>query len=199
MPGDADRGSDPELPNLAPEVVAGYRSAPSNVVAEVLAGELSLLPRPRLGHAAIATGLAGELGPPFRRGRGGPGGWVILFEPDLWLGAHPDIVVPDLAGWRRDRVPGAFDEQAHATLAPDWVCEVLSPSTEGQDRGPKLDVYHREGVGRVWLMSPAMRSLEVFRRADIGWLLLAVHRGAAPVRAEPFVAVALDLAGLWAV
>ncbi len=197
MSADAASSLDPELPNLRPEVVEGYRRAPEHLVAEVIAGELSLMPRPRLGHAAAAGGLAEELGPPFRRGRGGPGGWVILPEPELWLGPLPDIVVPDLAGWRRERVPEGFIDAAHATLPPDWVCEVLSPSTEGDDRGAKLDIYHREGVRNVWLVSPSLRSLEVFRRVDIGWWLLAVHRGDAAVRAEPFDAVALDLAALW--
>jgi len=197
MSADAAPSLDPELPNLRPEVVEGYRMAPKHLVAEVIAGELSLMPRPRLGHAAAAEGLAEELGPPFRRGRGGPGGWVILPEPELWLGPLPDIVVPDLAGWRRERVPEGFIDAAHATLPPDWVCEVLSPSTEADDRGAKLDIYHREGVRNVWLVSPSLRSLEVFRRVDIGWWLLAVHRGAAAVRAEPFDAVELDLAALW--
>jgi len=194
MSGDAARSVDPEFPNLPPEVVEGYRNAPETMVAEIIDGELSLLPRPRLGHANAATELGSALRSGFGR-RGG--GWVILAEPEVRLGPKPDVVVPDLAGWRRERVPPGFLEEAHATLAPDWVCEVLSPSTEGTDRGAKLDLYHREGVGHVWLLSRTLRSLEVFRRADIGWLLVNVHRGDARVRAEPFDAVELDLAGLW--
>ena len=127
---------------------------------------------------------------------------MFLAEPELRIGPRPDILVPDLAGWRRERVPGNFladDAPAFVDFAPDWVCEVLSPSTEGNDRGPKLDIYHREGVGHVWLVSPALRSLEVFRHADLGWLLRATHFGDAVVRAEPFDAVPLDLAALWAV
>lgn len=199
MSADSVRARDAELPNLPPDVVAGYRNAPEHCIAEVITGALSVVPRPRLGHATATSALGEELGPPFRRGRGGPGGWVILDEPELWLGPLPDIVAPDLAGWRRDRLPASFIEGGHATLAPDWACEVLSPSTEGLDRGAKLDLYHRECVGNVWLVSPSLRSLEVFRRADIGWLLLAVFRGDAQVRAEPFDAVTLDLASLWAV
>lgn len=197
MSGDAVRSLDPEFPRLPPEVVEGYRNAPTTMIAEIIAGELSLMPRLRLEHATAATVLGEDLGPPFRRGRGGPGGWILLDEPELRLGPLPDVLVPDLAGWRRERVPSGFGEAAFATLAPDWVCEVLSPSTEGNDRGPKLDIYHREGVRNVWLVSPTLRSLEVFRRADIGWLLRAVHRGDAIVRAEPFDAVELSQAGLW--
>jgi Uma2 family endonuclease len=152
MSGDATRTLDPEFPNLAPDVVAGYRNAPETVVAEIIDGALSLTPRPRLRHARSASALGGELQGPFDRGRGGPGGWIILHEPELHLGPRPDVVVPDLAGWRRERVPVDFMEDAAATLAPDWCCEVLSPSTEEVDRGRKLDIYRREGVGHVWLV-----------------------------------------------
>jgi Uma2 family endonuclease len=199
MSGDAARTIDPEFPRLAPDVVEGYRNAPAHLVAEIIDGELSLLPRPRLGHATAAEGLSEELGPPFRRGRGGPGGWVILPEPELRLGALPDVLAPDLAGWRRERLPDGFIDGAFATLAPDWCCEVLSPSTEKFDRGRKLAIYHREGVGHVWFVSPTMQTVEVLRRADIGWLLVATFEGNEVVRAEPFDAVGLDLAGLWAV
>jgi Uma2 family endonuclease len=198
MSGDAAHTIEREFPNLAPDVVEGYRTAPETMVAEILDGALSLMPRPRLGHATAAEGLSEELGPPFRRGRGGPGGWVILPEPELHLGPLPDVLVPDLAGWRRERLPDGFIAGAFASVAPDWCCEVLSPSTERVDRGRKLAIYHREGVGHVWLVSPTLRSVEVYRRADIGWLLLATFEGDALVRAEPFDAVPIDLAGLWA-
>ena len=199
MSGDAARTIDPEFPGLAPDVVEGYRNAPAHLVAEIIYGELSLLPRPRLGHATAAEGLSEELGPPFRRGRGGPGGWVILPEPELHLGPLPDVLVPDRAGWRRERLPDGFIDGAFAILAPDWCCEVLSPSTEKLDRGRKLAIYHREGVGHVWLVSPVMQTVEVLRRQDIGWGLVATFEGDAVVRAEPFDAVPLDLAGLWSV
>ena len=197
MSGDAARTIDPEFPNLDPAVVEGYRNAPETMVAEILDGELSLLPRPRLEHTNAASALGDELGPPFRRGRGGPGGWVILPEPELHLGPLPDVLVPDLAGWRRERLPVGFIEAAFASLAPDWCCEVLSPSTERVDRGRKLDLYRREGVAHVWLVSPALQTLEVLRRHDLGWLLVATFAGDTAVRAEPFDAVPIDLAALW--
>jgi Uma2 family endonuclease len=196
--GDAARPLDPAFPNLAPAVVAGYRNAPEAVVAEIIDGELSLTPRPRLRHARGATRLVGKLAGFDDPGEGGPGGWVLLIEPELHLGPRPDIAVPDLAGWRRERLPADFMEGAAATLAPDWCCEVLSASTEEIDRGRKLDFYRREGVAHVWLVSPTLRSVEVLRSHDLGWLLVATFRGDAVVHVQPFDALGLDLAGLWA-
>lgn len=197
MSGDAARVIDPEFPHLDPEVVEGFRTAPAHLIAEVLGGALSLMPRPRLSHARAAGELHGELRGPFDRGRGGPGGWLILEEPELHLGPKPDIVVPDVAGWRRERLPEGFVREAFASIAPDWVCEVLSPSTEALDRGTKMAIYHREEVRHVWLVSPAMQTLEVYRRHDLGWLLLGTFQGKTELRAEPFDAVAIELAALW--
>lgn len=167
---------------------------PEHQVGQILAGELVVQPRPSGRHAAVATALSEELGPPFRRGRGGPGGWILLFEPELHLA--DDIVVPDLAGWRRSRLPAIGDE-AYFELPPDWVCEVLSPSTEKRDRTTKLDIYARERVGHVWLVNPEQRTLEVMRWTDEGWLVVGTHDDTARVRAEPFDAVELDLSVLW--
>jgi hypothetical protein len=83
-----------------------------------------------------------------------------LDEPELHFGEH--VVVPDLAGWRRERMR-AMPRQAFFTLAPDWVCEVLSPSTERADRGRKLRIYAEAGVAHVWFLKPADRTLEVLR------------------------------------
>ena len=171
-------------------------NAPKHVVAEIIDGELSLLPRPAKPHAAAATALGEELGPPFKRGRGGPGGWIILDEPELHLAA--DVIVPDLAGWRRERMPYLSNEEPFFTLAPDWACEVLSPSTAATDRSQKLPIYSRELVGHIWLVDPLQRTLEVLRREGSRWLILGVYRGDAKVRAEPFDAIELDLAVLWA-
>lgn len=167
--------------------------APAHLVAEILAGELVLSPRPRMGHGAVQVGLSAELGPPFGRGRGGPGGWYFVSEPELHLGE--DVVVPDLAGWRRERAPdpGA----AFASTAPDWLCEVLSSSTEKHDRGTKLAIYARAAVGHVWLVNPDQRTLEIMRHTPAGWLHLGTHTDDARVRAEPFEAIELDLAALW--
>jgi Uma2 family endonuclease len=167
---------------------------PDHLVGEILAGDLYASPRPRFRHARAAAWLDRRLGPPFDDGQGGPGGWWILIEPELHL--DDDVVVPDLAGWRRERLP-AFPDVAFLDLAPDWVCEVLSPSTERIDRGLKMQVYAREKVGPLWLLNPEARTLEVLRLQGEKWLVAAVHSGDEAIRAEPFEAVELDLATLW--
>jgi Uma2 family endonuclease len=170
-------------------------NAPENKVAEILDGELFLSPRPAFRHTVASSCLGSALGDPFGRGRGGPGGWWILDEPELHLGDH--VVVPDLAGWRRERMPTG-PEEAYFTLAPDWVCEVLSPSTERIDRGRKLHIYAEAGVPHLWLVNPVERTLEVMRLRDGAWTILAVHSDSDVVRAEPFEAIELELSILWA-
>lgn len=169
--------------------------APRHLVAEVLFGVLHTSPRPGVPHARAASRLGSELGGPFDRGRGGPGGWVLLDEPELHLAA--DIVVPDLGGWRRSRMPEVPDG-AFITLAPDWVCEVLSPATAKLDRTDKLAIYARESVGHVWLLDPISRTLEVLRLEGARFSLLGAHKDDDVVRAEPFEALDLELAALWA-
>ena len=168
--------------------------APTNRVAEVVDGCLYTHPRPAGPHAEAASVLGMDLGNPFHRGRGGPGGWIILYEPELHLGA--DILVPDVAGWRRSRLP-AVPNAAYFELAPDWACEVLSPATALLDRTRKLPIYAREGVAHLWLVDPRVRSLEVFRLDGETYRLAATHGEAEVVRAEPFDAVPLELAALW--
>ena len=171
-------------------------AAPPHMVAEVVDGSLHLQPRPARPHAAACTALTEELGPPFKRGRGGPGGRIILFEPELHLG--DDIVVPDLAGWRRERMPVMTAELPYFELAPDWVAEILSPSTERLDRIEKLRIYARERVGHVWLVNPLARTLEVLARHDDGWRIVSQHAGDERIRAQPFDAIELELGNLWA-
>ncbi|HEX7602289.1 MAG TPA: Uma2 family endonuclease [Polyangiaceae bacterium] len=168
---------------------------PDNVVGEIIHGVLHGNPRPAKPHAAAAAALGEELGPPFKRGRGGPGGWIILDEPELHLGEH--VVVPDLAGWRRERMP-TLDDAAFFTLAPDWVCEVLSTRTAKVDRTEKLPIYAAHGVGHAWLVDPRLRTLEVLRRDGPLWVIVGTYQDDARVRAEPFDALELELGILWA-
>ena len=170
-------------------------SSPPHVVAEVVSGVLYQSPRPALPHAAAASVVGEELGPPFKRGRGGPGGWIILYEPEIHLGK--DIVVPDLGGWRRETLP-RLPEDAFLTVAPDWVCEVASPSTRALDRGKKLDVYQREQVGFVWIIEPLDKFLEVLQLDGASYRIIQRVSGDEPVRLQPFDAIEFDLAALWA-
>ena len=167
---------------------------PDHLVAEILEGELYGTPRPAAPHALAGSALHIEVGGAFQHGRGGPGGWWILYEPELHFGA--DVIVPDLAGWRRERLPQIPDAPA-ITLAPDWVCEVLSPSTEALDRVPKLRIYAWERVAHVWFVNPKTHTLEVLRLEAGSWMLVATYDGDAPVHAEPFAAVPLEMFRLW--
>jgi len=169
--------------------------APEHMLAEIIDGELVLSPRPRAPHAVATSAIGAELMPPFGRGRGGPGGWIIVDEPELHLGR--DVVVPDLAAWRRERMP-VVEDVPYFTLAPDWVCEVLSKSTHKRDRTKKLRIYARAGVRHAWLVHPIWRTLEVLRQIDGKWLEIASHEGDERVRVEPFDAIELDLASFWA-
>lgn len=191
---------DPRFPNLRPEVVKGYLNAPEHQFAQVLDGALVLLPSPRRQHARLSTRLSSLLVHPFDLAIDGPGGWEILDVPELQLGALPDILVPDLAGWRRERLPEDFnaeDAPAAIELAPDWICEVLSDRTEGVDRGRKRRIYRREKVAHLWLISPEARVLEVYRLEEGRWSEVDTFEGDVVVRAEPFDAIEIDLKLLW--
>jgi Uma2 family endonuclease len=157
-------------------------------------GELFTAPRPANRHAIASSGLGSYVLPAYHRGDGGPGGWWIIFEPELHLGR--DIMVPDLAGWRRERMP-EYPDGAFVEIAPDWVCEVASPSTTRLDRVRKMPKYAQNGIGHLWLIDPTPRTLEVYRRADDHWLLVATHGDDERVRAEPFEAIEIALEHLW--
>lgn len=177
-----------------PATYAELEALPPNQVGEIVAGRLYASPRPPPRQAYAVMQLLGELHRPFHRGLGGPGGWLLLFAPELHLGG--DVLVPDLVGWRRERMP-KLPDVVGLTMAPDWLCEVLYPSTAGLDRARKLVAYAREGVKHVWLVDPLQRTLEVFRLEGQHYLLLATHLEDETVQAEPFEALALELRVLW--
>ncbi len=168
--------------------------APPHKVAEVIAGTLHTHPRPAMRHAWASSGMGAKINPPFNYGDGGPGGWWIIDEPELHLGE--DIVVPDLAGWRRETMP-EYPDAAYCTIAPDWVCEVLSPSTRQLDLGRKRTVYSREGVGHLWFVDPDAQTLEAFELRDGQWVLIDTLFGDAPVSLPPFDAITFPLDALW--
>jgi len=167
---------------------------PDNVIGEILHGQLITQPRPAPRHALAASIINGELANPYHQGRGGPGGWWILFEPELHLERH--ILVPDLAGWRRERLP-VFPDDAYFTKSPDWVCEVLSPCTVRVDRVVKMPIYAEQGVGWLWLVDPDQRTLEVFSLHEGHWLMKNAWQESDAVSAPPFDALRFSLADLW--
>ena len=169
---------------------------PDILVAEIIDGELITSPRSAFPHARATSVIRVDIDPFDRRpgSPGGPGGWWILFEPELHLGA--DILVPDLAGWRRERMPVLADEP-YSELAPDWVCEVVSPSTARLDRVRKMPIYARERVGHLWLVHPSLQTLEVYRLEGPHWVVASSHVGAESARAEPFEAIELDMSRWW--
>jgi hypothetical protein len=169
-------------------------AVPENFVAEILGGDLYASPQPVFRHVRAASALGALIAGPFQFGVNGPGGWLLLDEPELHFGT--DVLVPDLAGWHSERVAD-WSDAAYLTVAPDWLCEVLSPSTERIDRTKKLAIYARERVPYVWLLDPLTRTLEILRLEGARWSLTATHEGQQRVRAEPFDAIELELGALW--
>lgn len=183
------------LPGARPATYDDLFDLPEHIVGEIVAGRLITHPRPAPRHARVYSALGGEIWSPFDRGRNGPGGWWILDEPEVHMDA--DILVPDLAGWRRERMP-KLPETAWFELPPDWVCEILSPSTARVDRAEKLPIYARHGVVHAWLVDPDQRTLEVFENREGKWLLLTVLENDAAVSQPPFDAITFPLNSLWA-
>jgi len=167
---------------------------PDNVTGEILHGELHALPRPSFKHAQAASILGMRIGTPFSLGEGGPGGWWILFEPEIQLGEH--ILVPDLGGWRRERLPSP-PQTNYCSIAPDWVCEILSPASTRVDRIVKMPIYGEFHVPYIWLIDPVARTLEVFELDAGRWVLHHAASQDDKVRAAPFEAIEFDLAALW--
>lgn len=181
-------------PNKSPATYADIEALPPHVTGEILYGALHTQPRPARRHSAAASSVGAILKPPFEFGVGGPGGWIILDEPELHLGPH--VVVPDLAGWHGNRLVGKGDG-AYFEEVPDWVCEVHSPSTRRIDRGPKRRLYATYEVPYLWYIDPVAQLLEVFRRQNQDWLLTHTFEGAAEVSAPPFDAITFELKLLW--
>ncbi len=169
---------------------------PENLVGEVINGQLYTQPRPSGPHGVAERGLSIEVGGPFDKGRGGPGGWWILIEPEVHFSRDTEVVVPDLAGWRRERMP-QVPRDHRFEVVPDWVCEILSPSTAKKDRAIKLPLYARYGVAYAWLVDPEAHTLEAFALREGAWLLLGTFKDDDPIHVEPFEAVTFSLAELW--
>ena len=177
-----------------PATRADLEGLPENVLAEIIDGVLYTFPRPRPRHSRVIGKIAAELDRPYDRGKDGPGGWWILPEPGIELPRSPEVV-PDVAGWRRERLPEIPD--GPLTLAPDWACEVLSPSTRQHDLRIKRPFYARMRVGHLWYVDYEAQTLVVSRLESGRWVELGVWAENDRVRAEPFDEVEIDLAEWW--
>ena len=188
----------PGLPEPKPATYDDLRALPENVTGEILHGELHVSPRPAPPHAFAGSGLGADLHGAFHRKPGGPhgpGGWWIIDEPELHYGRH--VLVPDLAGWRRERMPH-YPPTPYFELAPDWVCEVVSPSSQRRDRVVKMALYGEFGVRFLWLVDPLQRTVEAFERDGERWILAGVAvQDETEARLPPFEAVALDVTRWW--
>ena len=181
-------------PAIRPATYEDIRALPPNLVGEIIYGRLVTHPRPAPRHAFASSNLGIRIGGPFNLGDGGPGGWWILDEPELHLDGH--VLVPDLAGWRRERMP-RLPDTAWFECVPDWICEVLSPSTARDDRAEKLPLYGSLGVAHAWLVDPDTRVLEAYENQQGRWLLAQTHAGDCRVSVPPFEAVKCALGELW--
>lgn len=167
---------------------------PENMTGEIIDGELFVSPRPSMEHIFATSLLGSELIFSYYHGRGGPGGWIILAEPELKL--EEDILVPDLAGWKK----GRFSKpKGHnwISITPDWVCEILSPSSIRQDRIIKMATYARHLIPYFWLVDPYNKTLEVLKLESGKWIFAGGYTENSKVRAEPFQEIEIDLAKLW--
>jgi Uma2 family endonuclease len=173
---------------------ADLEAVPPHLVAEIIDGELVTHPRPSPRHGVASSALGAELGEAFQKGQEGPGGWIFIDEPELHLDSH--VVVPDIAGWKRERLP-TYPDTNYFAIAPDWVCEVLSGSTEKRDRTVKMRIYAEARVPHLWLVDPRLQILEAFELSEGRWLKIGAWNSDDIVSAPPFEALSFSLADLW--
>ena len=171
-------------------------SLPEHITGEILNGQLHTQPRPGPPHGLAESSLQGELFNPFHKGKGGPGGWWILVEPEIHFVRKEEVVVPDLAGWRRTRMP-TLPETAFFEVVPDWICEVLSPSTASKDREIKMPLYANYGVSHAWLVDPIAKTLDAFELQSGQWLKIGGFKGNEKISIPPFDAITIELSDLW--
>lgn len=176
-------------------IYENLNAIPENATGEIIDGELIVTPRPSRNHVFAATALGGELTPPYQFARGGgPGGWIILIEPEIKL--DEDILVPDLAAWRKERFPTS-EEHNWISVVPDWVCEILSPYSLRTDKIKKMPLYARSGVRFLWLIDPAAKTVDTFRLVSSSWLLIGIYAENDKMTIEPFPETVIDLSNLW--
>jgi len=183
-------------PAHRPTLYETLEALPEGVTGEILNGQLYTQSRPSGLHGQVALDLAIGVGAPYGKGIGGPGGWWICPEPELHFVRDTEVAVPDLAGWRHERMP-YLPEGHRFEVVPDWVCDILSPSTKKKDRETKMPLYACYGVQYAWLIDPVKHVLEVYQLDTGTWVEIGRFAGANQVRVPPFKAVFIDLKGLW--
>lgn len=183
--------------NLPADPYADLCALPEHLTGEILDGVLHTQPRPAGPHAIAASGLLMDVGGPFQQGRGGPGGWWILTEPEVHFMRDTEVCVPDIAGWRRERMP-KIPRGHRFEIVPDWVCEILSPGTARKDRVVKMPLYARHGVAYLWLLDPLARTLEAYDLYQGLWRVIGLYQCDDIVQVAPFEALELSLSNLWA-
>jgi Uma2 family endonuclease len=179
-----------------PTLYEQLEALPEGLTGEILDGQLHTQPGPSGPHGRASSTLEDALFGPYDRGRGGPGGWWIFIEPEIHFIRDLEIAVPDLAGWRRERMPG-IPEDHRFEMAPDWVCEILSKSSASKDREIKMPIYAKYGVAYAWFVDPLARTLEAYALNADAWRMIGRYAGDAQVTLPPFDAVKLPLADLW--
>lgn len=181
-------------PLEGPATFADIEALPEGVVGEIIDGTLYTHARPRAGHMDLVGALIDGLRGPFQRGQNGPGGWWVLAEPGIEVEGAPEFN-PDLAGWRRERMPVLPD--GRCKVVPDWACEILSPSTRAYDTRIKRPFYARIGIQHLWFIDPEARMITLSELQNGFWVDMGSYGDDEVIRAPPFDAIELRLGGLW--
>lgn len=175
-----------------PDLYNQLTELPENLTGEILNGQLYTNPRPSGKHVSVATNLSIDIGSPYQRGKGGPGGWRILVEPEVHFVLDTEVVVPDVAGWRKERLP-EVPESHKFMVVPDWVCEIYSPSSENIDRKIKMPLYARFGVSYLWMVHPIQQTLEAFKLHNGNWQLQGAFENKDEICVEPFESISIKM------
>jgi Uma2 family endonuclease len=186
-----------DLRRRKPSLYEQLLALPQGLTGEIINGQLRTQPRPAWPHILASSRLGVDIEGPYGRGRGGgPGGWWIVFEPEIHFVLDKAVTVPDIAGWRKERMPSP-PEGHKIQVAPDWVCEVFSPYTKSTDRDEKMPLYARYGVRFAWLVDPKTHTLEAYELTAAKWKPLGIFRDDDTVSIAPFDQIVIHLADLW--
>jgi len=169
---------------------------PKNMTGQIVNNRLIAMPRPTVPHCLARSVLGADILPSYQYGRGGPGGWWIIDEPEVHFIRDIEVVVPDIAGWRKERMPRP-PRTHRCEIVPDWVCEIASPSTAKLDRTEKMPLYAKYGVRYLWLVDPLLKTLEVYELRDGCWLNIKNYKDNDAVSAVPFNEIVIQLDDLW--